>query len=171
VSVKKGTALDFGCGVGRLTQALCQYFERCIGVDIAGSMIKLAWKYNRFGDRCHYLVNDVGDLRMFEDGHFDFIYSNIVLQHIPSEYSTHYIREFVRLLSPGGMAVFQMPSHVAGGSRSPAIDTMFSARITTSPQTLTATTGAKMQIVANVRNTSAYSGRHGARWRRSTSSA
>jgi 2-polyprenyl-3-methyl-5-hydroxy-6-metoxy-1,4-benzoquinol methylase len=85
LSLRRGRALDFGCGVGRLTQALCRHFEQCVGVDIAPSMIELACGYNRFGDRCQYHVNAAADLRLFEDGHFDFVYSNIVLQHIPPE--------------------------------------------------------------------------------------
>jgi SAM-dependent methyltransferase len=70
VLLKRGTALDFGCGVGRVTQALCAHFERCAGVDIAGSMIRLAREHNRFGDRCQYLVNEADNLRMFGDDHF-----------------------------------------------------------------------------------------------------
>jgi tRNA/tmRNA/rRNA uracil-C5-methylase (TrmA/RlmC/RlmD family) len=35
-------ALDFGCGVGRITQALANHFERCDGVDISPSMLETA---------------------------------------------------------------------------------------------------------------------------------
>ena len=49
--VRREAALDFGCGVGRLTQALCAWFERCCGVDIAPSMIELARGYNTHGGR------------------------------------------------------------------------------------------------------------------------
>ena len=35
VQVRPGRALDFGCGVGRLTQALAGKFSECDGVDIA----------------------------------------------------------------------------------------------------------------------------------------
>ncbi|MEO0190726.1 MAG: methyltransferase domain-containing protein, partial [candidate division WOR-3 bacterium] len=45
-------ALDFGCGVGRLTQALCVYFEECIGVDISFSMLNIASKYNNHRGKC-----------------------------------------------------------------------------------------------------------------------
>src|SRR5215813_1192715 len=38
-------ALDFGCGVGRLTQALTAHFDEVHGVDIAPSMIALASRY------------------------------------------------------------------------------------------------------------------------------
>jgi SAM-dependent methyltransferase len=51
VKVQHGSALDFGCGVGRLAQALVDRFDVVHGVDIAPSMISLAERYNRFGSR------------------------------------------------------------------------------------------------------------------------
>ena len=105
-----GRCLDFGCGVGRLTQALCRRFETCDAVDIAPSMIELARKYNRYPDRCRYHVNDSPDLSMFSDGSFDFILSLIVLQHIEPRYTKRYIAEFVRVLRPGSIAAFQLPA-------------------------------------------------------------
>jgi 2-polyprenyl-3-methyl-5-hydroxy-6-metoxy-1,4-benzoquinol methylase len=72
---RRQKALDFGCGAGRLTQALCRYFDQCYGVDIAPSMIELAEKYNRYGSKCHYYTNSAQDLSLFEDNSFDFIYS------------------------------------------------------------------------------------------------
>ena len=104
-----GRALDFGCGVGRLTQALCGQFAQCDGVDIAPSMIEQARHYNCHGDRCRYHVNSGDDLRLFADGSFDFICSFIVLQHIRPEFSRRYIAEFVRVLALGGVLVFQVP--------------------------------------------------------------
>jgi SAM-dependent methyltransferase len=156
VSLTKGAALDFGCGVGRLTQALCRHFQRCDGVDIAGSMIRLARASNRFGDRCQYHVNDAGDLGMFEDDRFDLIYSNLVLQHIPPSYSTGYIRDFVRVLKRDGVAVFQAPSETTGAPAGPTPDAMFRAEITASPSVLTALAGAPLRVVATVRNTSPH---------------
>jgi SAM-dependent methyltransferase len=105
-------ALDFGCGVGRLTQALCGYFEECCGVDISVEMLRRAGEFNRFGSRCSYCVNTTNDLRSFSDGSFDFVYSNIVLQHMEPEYAANYIREFIRVLAPGGLIVFQLPSEM-----------------------------------------------------------
>jgi SAM-dependent methyltransferase len=105
ISTPKRRALDFGCGVGRLTQALARHFNVVDGVDIAPSMIELANKFNRYGDRCRYYVTDA-DLSLFEDGIFDFIYTSFVLQHIKPEYSKNYIKEFLRLLAPEGVLVF-----------------------------------------------------------------
>jgi SAM-dependent methyltransferase len=103
-------ALDFGCGVGRLTQALCGHFEQSVGVDIAPSMIRLARTYNRHGRRCHYYVNGATDLRRFGDDHFDLIYSNLVLQHMRPDLARAYIREFLRVVAPDGLVVFGLPS-------------------------------------------------------------
>ena len=47
-------ALDFGCGVGRLTQALSRHFDQCYGIDIAPSMIELARKYDHPWQRLRY---------------------------------------------------------------------------------------------------------------------
>jgi predicted TPR repeat methyltransferase len=50
---ERGSALDFGCGVGRVTQALGDHFEHVTGVDIPPAMLELARQYNRHGERCH----------------------------------------------------------------------------------------------------------------------
>jgi ubiquinone/menaquinone biosynthesis C-methylase UbiE len=81
-----------------------------MGVDIAPAMIDLAQRYNRHGERCRYIVNDEDDLRMFPARSFDFLCSQITLQHVPPRYSLNYLREFVRVLRPRGMLVFQLPS-------------------------------------------------------------
>ena len=109
-SPNTGRALDFGCGVGRLSQALAAHFERVDGVDISSSMVSAARDFNRFDERCQYHVNTTADLALFPAGAFDFVYSNITLQHIPPEASERYIGEFIRLLKPGGLALFQVPS-------------------------------------------------------------
>lgn len=103
-------ALDFGCGVGRLTQALSSYFDEVSGVDIAPSMITLADEYNQYFQKCRYYQHSSNDLSIFPDNYFDFIYSNITLQHMEPKYSSIYIKEFIRVTSPGGLIVFQLLS-------------------------------------------------------------
>lgn len=110
IQVKPTKALDFGCGVGRLTQALSHKFEEVHGVDIAESMIDLAKEYNQQGNACQYHVNVKADLSLFESSSFSFIYSSIVLQHMKPDYAKRYLLEFLRLLSPDGVLVFQIPS-------------------------------------------------------------
>lgn len=110
LSPNTGKALDFGCGVGRLTQGMAEHFQFVCGVDIAEPMIAKAEQFNKFGDHCTYHINIQDNLLLFGDGEFDFIYSNIVLQHMKPYYSRKYIAEFLRILKNEGLLVFQLPS-------------------------------------------------------------
>lgn len=109
-------ALDFGCGVGRLSQALAKTFKKVIGVDIAPSMILLANGNNRYPQICDFVLNETNDLKCFPNDYFDFIYSNITLQHMRARYIKGYLKEFFRILKPQGVAVFQLPSHLTTNS-------------------------------------------------------
>ncbi len=109
LGLRRGRALDFGCGVGRLTQALADHFDQVVGVDISPAMVERAEALNRRGDRCNYRVNSSDDLSGHEDGSFDFVCSLITLQHIEPVFTLRYLREFVRVLAPGGILVFQLP--------------------------------------------------------------
>jgi SAM-dependent methyltransferase len=108
--VHTSRALDFGCAAGRLTQGLKRYFDEVVGVDISAAMIEHANRFNRYGEACRYVHNPQPHLRLFEDDRFDLIYSNITLQHNEPRYQRAYMHEFVRVLKPGGHAVFQVPS-------------------------------------------------------------
>lgn len=110
LAVERGRALDFGCGVGRLTQALGDWFDRCDGVDIAASMIGEARRINRHGELVSYHVHAAADLALFADESFDFVLSFLVLQHMEPRYAKRYIAEFIRVLTRGGVAVFQVPT-------------------------------------------------------------
>jgi ubiquinone/menaquinone biosynthesis C-methylase UbiE len=114
IKVPRHTALDFGCGIGRLTHALADRFDQTYGIDIAPSMIEQARRYNQHGDRCKYLLNETDHLGLFDDASFDFICSLITLQHMEPVYAKRYIGEFLRLLRPGGVLVFQLPSKRIG---------------------------------------------------------
>lgn len=105
-------ALDFGCGVGRLTQALAAHFTSVTGLDISEQMLALAREYNRQGERVTLLHNTRRDLRALPDNHFDLVMSDITLQHIAPRYARGYIAEFVRVCAPGGAISFQIPAYV-----------------------------------------------------------
>lgn len=104
ISNRDGVALDFGCGVGRLTQALGHYFDSCMGVDISEAMIQQAQSFNEL-PHCRYLATSSIPLP-FPTDTFSFVYSNIVLQHIPRHFTEKYLRELIRVLKPGGLLVF-----------------------------------------------------------------
>jgi SAM-dependent methyltransferase len=106
---RAGRALDFGCGVGRLTRALSGHFDECVGVDISTEMVEQARRLNSDRENCEFVVNVASDLGRFEDRSFDLVYSSKVLQHMASgELACAYIGEFLRVLHPGGIAIFQL---------------------------------------------------------------
>jgi glycosyltransferase involved in cell wall biosynthesis/ubiquinone/menaquinone biosynthesis C-methylase UbiE len=109
ISLNYEKALDFGCGPGRLTQALAEHFREAHGVDIAHSMIAKAHELNKYGERCIYHLNDRPDLQLFEANTFDLVYSWLVLQHMPKQLALGYLAEFARVTKPGGVMVFQIP--------------------------------------------------------------
>jgi SAM-dependent methyltransferase len=110
-------ALDFGCGVGRLTQPLANHFTDVQGVDVSESMIARARLENATPARCHFQVNRRPHLRRFKTGTFDLVYSRLVLQHMPPTLVSRYIPELVRVLASGGLLVFQLPGVISDPKR------------------------------------------------------
>lgn len=108
--VRDGTALDFGCGVGRLTQALARHFPSVVGVDVSPAMIRSARERNREPERVRFEVNPYPDLRAFGAGTFSFVFADIVLQHLPPPIALGYVGEFLRVVAPDGLVCFQLPS-------------------------------------------------------------
>ena len=106
---RRRCALDFGCGAGRLTHALAAYFDRVIGVDIAPSMIDIARRLHSSVPGIEFRVNASNKLESIESESIDFVYTRLVLQHMPPRYIRAYLEEFVRVLCPGGVLLFQLP--------------------------------------------------------------
>jgi SAM-dependent methyltransferase len=107
VKYKTGRALDFGCGIGRTTQALAFIFDRVDGVDISDEMIRLALGHDT--GRCCFHHNACADLKLFRARTFDFVYTMVVLQHMPQDLQHGYVREFFRVLKRGGVVMFEVP--------------------------------------------------------------
>lgn len=110
LTFERRKALDFGCGVGRLTEPLVARFDEVHGVDTSPRMMEIARKSSRVSGRCRYHVNECDNLRLFSDCTFDFIYSSVTLQHVAPRHCKGYLREFMRILRPKGVLVFQLPS-------------------------------------------------------------
>ena len=88
-----GQALDFGCGAGRLTEAMTAYAHPVTGFDISPGMLAEARKR---GGKAAYVDT-------MPDGPFDWINSFIVLQHIPPDRGLALIDDLLARLAPGGL--------------------------------------------------------------------
>ncbi|MGH7500320.1 MAG: class I SAM-dependent methyltransferase [Longimicrobiales bacterium] len=112
IALGHGRALDFGCGVGRLSRALASRFELCIGADVSPAMLDRARLLNAHVPNLRF-VQTGSALDVLEDASIDFIYTARVLQHIPSRAAIiHYLREFLRILRSDGILVAQIPTSI-----------------------------------------------------------
>ena len=93
-----GRALDFGCGVGRLAEAMTDYAAEVTGLDISPGMLELA---RARGGKARYAQS-------LPDGEFDWINSFIVFQHIPPDRGLQILEELLSRLSPGGLVSLQL---------------------------------------------------------------
>lgn len=101
-------ALDFGCGVGRLLLPTARIAEHVTGVDVSESMLAEAKANCLERGLTHVtLLKSDDDLSLVADK-YDFVYSHIVIQHIPVERGTRIIDRLVALLEPGGIGYLQV---------------------------------------------------------------
>jgi ubiquinone/menaquinone biosynthesis C-methylase UbiE len=112
IHISPGKMLDFGCGVGRMTRAFSEYFHASVGIDVSGKMVELARKFNADRLQCEFVASASAALP-FADFTFDFVFSVLVLQHLPKKSMIlDYISEFIRVAKDGGVVVFQLTNEV-----------------------------------------------------------
>jgi 2-polyprenyl-3-methyl-5-hydroxy-6-metoxy-1,4-benzoquinol methylase len=100
-------ALDFGCGVGRMTNALARHYGSVVGVDISDEMIRLARRNARSNNVQFTQVK--GTLIPEGDRSFDLVHSTIVIQHIAPPFNLEAVSDLFR--PDGGCVLFDAPSH------------------------------------------------------------
>jgi cyclopropane fatty-acyl-phospholipid synthase-like methyltransferase len=106
---KQMRVIEIGCGAGRITRALADLFGEVHAVDVSGEMVAQARRaLGEYGNARVY-QNNGKDLSVLPPGPYDFAFSTIVFQHIPSrEVIYSYVREVHRLLRPGALFKFQV---------------------------------------------------------------
>ncbi len=97
--------LDAGCGPGAYAAILLKRGARLVACDVSEKMIECARR--RVGDRAKLFVHNLArPLTQLSDGSFDVVVSPLVLNYIQNLDVP--LREFYRVLRPGGTLVFSM---------------------------------------------------------------
>ncbi len=109
--IARRSALDFGCGVGRLVIPLARQFQHVVGVDVSSTMIEEA------RNNCErYGVGNV-EFVLSKDGlaskrrRFDFVNSYIVLQHVPKSRGFRIIEQLIGAVDKGGAGAIHFIFH------------------------------------------------------------
>lgn len=111
------TALDYGCGVGRLSLALALEFDHVLGVDISPGHIRLAQEQAEKTGICNIEFRSISNISDVETlPKVDLVMSIIVLQHNPPPVMAEILRKLLRRLNSTGVAFIQMPTFIQGYS-------------------------------------------------------
>ena len=109
------TAVEIGCGMGRICRALADRFERVIGFDISPEMLERARELVS-DERVEFRHTDGASLPGIADSSVDLVLTFTVFQHIPdTAVIDSYVREAGRVLAPGG--VFSLQWNSTPGAR------------------------------------------------------
>jgi len=108
------TILDLGCGPGRDLLALRQLGHRAIGVDATPSFVQRA----RQNSGCEVWLQDFLRLDL-PPAHFDGVYANASLFHVPTQELPRVLGELHAALKPGGVLFSSNPhgANVEGWQR------------------------------------------------------
>ena len=142
---KQMTVLESGCGAGRVTRAFAAFFGQVYAVDISREMVRRARRAVAGYPNAHVLRNNGTDLSVLRPGwwrrlvsgrvgagrqpEFDFAFSTLVFQHIPSrQIIENYVRDVGALLRPGALFKFQVQgcAAVEAGSEDSWVGVSFS---------------------------------------------
>ena len=108
-------AVDVGCGAGRITRALARRFGHVYGLDVSDEMLKVASTFSRDLANITWLRSDGTSLAPVETTSVDFVFSYLVLQHIPRrDLALGLVVEIIRVMRPGGAFLFQFISGRGG---------------------------------------------------------
>ena len=103
-----GTVLEIGCGAGLYTTEFSQADIDLTSIDVSPDLIKLA-RENVPPERNVVFRIEDAHKTSFPDCSFDAIIGSSVLHHLELELA---LREFLRILKPGGIIKFTEPNYL-----------------------------------------------------------
>ena len=103
----RGTAVEIGCGMGRICLALSERFDQVVGYDISQEMLNQARELVP-ATNVTFRLTEGASLPLLADASVDLVLSFTVFQHIPSvDVIRSYVSDAGRVLAPGGVLIVQ----------------------------------------------------------------
>lgn len=105
---KDKTALEIGCGIGRITDFIAQNFKKVFAIDISEEMVAMGKERLKNHKNIEFIAND-GRKYPVKDSSVDLVFSYIVFQHMPNKKVVEEnIKEIKRVLKDAGIAKIQL---------------------------------------------------------------
>jgi len=123
-SISQGTALDFGCGLGRMSNALASAgFQKVKCVDQAQtfldaanqSLTELAGQgvvVDDVANRVDFVKSAPDLLCVQPQSSIDFVHSAMTLQHMKPVLQMAYVEQLCDVLRSGGVGAFEIPTFI-----------------------------------------------------------
>lgn len=125
--LKTGTCLEIGCGAGRITKHLADYFEQVIATDVSKSMIEFSKQ--RLDNTNIQFILTKGIVLPLEDQTVDAVFSTHVFQHFDSVSDACLIfEECYRIMSAGGTLLIHLPIYQWPKSNTRIYQTLYKLR-------------------------------------------
>lgn len=128
--------IELGCGAGRMTHRFARCFERVYAFDVSREMLRRAVEIHRGQGNVLWMLSNGSSFSCIPSSSVDFVFSYLVLQHLPSEDLVfQYVREMLRVLRGGGVFLFQFNGGMEatmnwrGQLAWGIVDTLWSARM------------------------------------------
>lgn len=99
--------LDVGCGIGGLSKLMAEKGFDVHAIDVIDQSIKIAQEFNNVEGKTRYEVRDLLK-NPFPENSFDCVTFLETVEHV--ENPATYLREFYRILKPGGFLILSTPN-------------------------------------------------------------
>ena len=114
MKLEDASALEYGCGVGRMTVPLAGLVRNVTAFDLSAPHLALARERAAVMRRGNVRLVLLENPLEADFAPCDLFYSRIVLQHNPPPIIGHLLRSLIRALKPGGLGIFQVPTYGIG---------------------------------------------------------
>jgi SAM-dependent methyltransferase len=113
-----GRVLDFGCGCGRVLRQWHSFgATEFHGTDINSAQVEWCARHLEFA---RFGKNELAPPTQYEDNQFNFIYAISVLTHLSSDLQIGWMREWERILAPGGVLLITVHGESRRASLNPS---------------------------------------------------